>query len=628
MMKKDKAVKGLLAMLLLLCILAAACHAVDCAWCSDSEEENNDDYMDDGEGGGHSGQSCHYNVPYDYAPEIGVLGGGTPAPNSILVCTNCLLPRPATPANAQYTAYYRWYIKRSSGSTTDLYASVVPYSQTENSVMVSCSDILNNIGGNTCLPNSSIKLEARLYWTDHSTTPACTYSTPTKVSSWLQIPATPPENHAPSPAPPKPIIEPLTVSLTNETECVENCPPDPLPQDEDGDAVSVSYLWRKKIPGSESFEPASNWGSSTSASCLQLGCPVGTQLVLSSKACDEHGSCTPESEPSDPATVSSILMPHLANFDMTYILLALLCAVAIMAAAYMATYLFGLAHIRPVINDELLQVVATGIVAFMLLGIQLGLDNYLAAALTNGGTMGMMQAAQLKVEGLSSESAAIMNRLMEVSIRLGQEASRNRYCSFMGVGFSLSNCSQYNLFRNELTTSAMAVVIAMSDVSAQYFLLSLATRYAMTLLVPLGLFLRCFKASRGAGGALIAFGFGFYAVYPTMIVAIDSVLHGQPPPSPPGGNFLPYPQPCDSTSWTIKMNAPLDMYYMSLARGEFADYAENITSFQRIGNATYFVLIRVMFSSILSLMITLVFVKQFAQILGSDIDVSSLARIS
>jgi hypothetical protein len=61
---------------------------------------------------------------------------------------------------------------------------------------------------------------------------------------------------------------------------------------------------------------------------------------------------------------------------------------------------------------------------------------------------------------------------------------------------------------------------------------------------------------------------------------------------------------------------------------QFTGYGSQLTEFSQSEKMASFVLVRVLFMSILNLIITLAFIRAFAHMIGSDIDVSALARIS
>ena len=318
--------------------------------------------------------------------------------------------------------------------------------------------------------------------------------------------------------------------------------------------------------------------------------------------------------------ISGMLYAATANPDYGYFWLALGIPVAIVAIGYMASYAFNTPSLRAVLQDELLQILATGAVALTLVGTQLVVDQYVVAALQGAGyagaatTTGALDAAKDAITSLQAQTDAALSDMQEVSRVLGMEASKGVFCNFMGVGFSLSNCSPLNAYRGSLTAAAFTTTVALSDTYAQGYLLSLARAYAFTLLIPLGLLFRCFKASRSAGGALIAIGFGFYTVFPVTLLATDKLLQGSTPPVPP---TLPTVGECKPTETQV-----------SIARSEFTSYGDQLTEYNQSRQMASFVLVRVIFLSILNLIITLGFIRAFAHMIGSDIDVSALARIS
>ena len=282
----------------------------------------------------------------------------------------------------------------------------------------------------------------------------------------------------------------------------------------------------------------------------------------------------------------------------------------------------GMDAVRAILRDELLQVMATGVVALSLLGIQVALDNvYLPALLQATYEVpptplpgSMMEAANGKISSLAGTTNSVLADMSRTSIDIGREASKGVFCNFLGVGYTLVNCSPLNAFRGSLTAAAFTTSVALADTFAQQFLLSLAANYAFSLIIPLGLFLRCFKISRAAGGALIAFGFGFYTVYPAVIMSTENLLHGTSTSVP---SDIPSPKTCDPMESEVAVSLQ-----------QFNDYSGQITDFDLTESIAYFVLVRVLFLSILNLIITLGFIRALAHVIGSDIDISALARIS
>ena len=100
-----------------------------------------------------------------------------------------------------------------------------------------------------------------------------------------------------------------------------------------------------------------------------------------------------------------------------------------------------------------------------------------------------------------------------------------------------------------------------------------------------------------------------------MIVANENLLHGSNPSSPSLG--LPSVGTCDP------MESDVDV-----SRNQMMDFAKSLTDFNLVESTEYVIMVRIIFASILNLIITLGFIRAFAHIIGSEIDVSALARIS
>jgi hypothetical protein len=438
------------------------------------------------------------------------------------------------------------------------------------------------------------------------------------------------------------------ITVDGTSICILNCPPANLKLDPDDPTFDVimSYQWYDK-----SLAPVSSWGSSIPSSitldCAAVLCTKGSAYYIKSRACDvDDGLCT-ESAPSiwvkvrcskpgefcnakadccggsdcDTGACKAISgSPVSGDINWLYFIYALLAVILTLALAYMASYAFSIPSLRAIVQDELVQVMATGALIFLLFGLQILVDQHLTGLLagSNGvaGATNMMDASQLKLDDLSEKTSKIMEDTLYAGGVLGQNASKSVFCNFLGVGFSIANCSPLNAFRGSMTLATISSGMALADLYAQKYLLSMAKNFAFTLLLPLGLFLRCFKVTRGAGGALIAVGFGFYSVYPTVIVATDNLLHGTSPPIVNTAKLI-LKEECNPVETNVETS------YIQIR-----DYARQITDFDMNEGVVYNVLVRVVFMSILNLIITLGFIRAFARIIGSEIDVSSLARIS
>ena len=493
-------------------------------------------------------------------------------------------PLPKDPeTNSDAAMQYRWYLNGNAAGIWDNYADF------------DCS-------ANHCAFGDTVALGTRAC----DALGACSES---DKSAQLSVKYPPPAD------PDKPVLaSPVTIATT--AKCT-NCPlisTDPVT----GGPAEIDYAWVKN-------GAADGWSSAYSGySCLANNCAEGQTLALKARTCNSASPqlCSHEVS-SDPLTVKPESHGTGAGVDMSYCIYAIAAAIFALALAYIASYAFNLPHIRPIIQDEGLQVLATGAVLLSIIGVNAFIDGYMVSTLgaakgsatQYAGITSAMDAAGATLSTLEGNATSIYGNLEQTSIDLGREASEGIYCNFLGVGFSLVNCSPLNAFRGSLTTAAFATSAALADIYAQQALLSLARDAAFAFLIPLGLFFRCFKTSRGAGGALIAIGFGFYTAYPVMIVANANLLHGSNPSSPSIG--LPSVGTCDPSETNV-----------DVSRGQMTGFAGKLTDFGLVESTEYVVLVRIILSSILDLIVTLGFIRAFAHILGSEIDISALARIS
>ncbi|MFA6490132.1 MAG: hypothetical protein WCT52_05650 [Candidatus Micrarchaeia archaeon] len=319
----------------------------------------------------------------------------------------------------------------------------------------------------------------------------------------------------------------------------------------------------------------------------------------------------------------SLLLSNTAHaaMDVSYSFGAIVAGIAFIGLGYMATYLFNAPQIRAMLQDELVQVMASGAMLLIIAGVALEVDVFVVSAMRASdpagsytGITSAMDAANSVIGGNINNANWTYNAAHDTSLAIGREGSKSLYCTFIGVGYSLNNCGQLNAFRGSLTTIGFVASAALADLFAQQALISLVRNLAFTFLIPIGLFFRCFKASRRAGGAFIAIGFGFYTVYPVATVATDRMLQASVSLPDP---ILPSVDTCDPYETDN-----------SRARVYVQDYATRLSDFGGAESIIYTLLVRIVFSSMFCLLVTLGFIRAFSQMIGSDIDVSSLARIS
>jgi hypothetical protein len=539
-------------------------------------------------------------------------------------CTGTTFVGSACPISddSGYLYTYSWYI---NGGTTPVYSAL-------DNTSITYTDL-------GCGSSDSVTLEISACYSDDpgSCSPN---SAPSNAVSCLSVYPTPSIPAAPIIAaasnPPGQLDEVNCTGMTDGSLCPAT----------DG-ITEYNYTWYKNGAYDYSaFGGTSEFYNSTFGT-PNLDCGPADNITLEINACvvAESSICSEDSAPSNPVTCGNAVLPleSQLNTSWTYIALAFLCALMILAIVYMASYVFSMPQLRAIVQDEFFQVIATAAVAVILVGTQglvvdnLGVDNYLSAIAFGahsayGSSSSMMGDAnsilytQLINNNIGTSSdgskSTVIGGLSSAVQYDSNQASKSGFCNFLGIGYVLANCASYNSYAGALTTPLILAYMSLADLFAQMFLLSLAYSYGFSVLIPLGLFLRCFKASRGAGGALIAIGFGFATVYPTVIVAMYDALGASG--AAPDLSLLSG----GSSSLTGATDCDVSQSDVDTVRGTYENYGNRLTNFGIVEQMANVILIQVIFMSILDLIITLAFIRMLAHAIGSEIDVSTLARIS
>lgn len=140
-------------------------------------------------------------------------------------------------------------------------------------------------------------------------------------------------------------------------------------------------------------------------------------------------------------------------------------------------------------------------------------------------------------------------------------------------------------------------------------------KYTMPLVMTMGLLLRAFPLSRGAGGLLLAAGFGFFFVYPVSLAMMML--------------FQPLPQQSACTTFTPPVSINPSMNTVALVnRGEIIRYSGKMVEEQDkisglLEKAKNFVVLFYLqgaFFPVVALIITFTFIRQMGAVLGADLN--------
>jgi hypothetical protein len=303
--------------------------------------------------------------------------------------------------------------------------------------------------------------------------------------------------------------------------------------------------------------------------------------------------------------------------------IGLILAFSLVALMYMIGMFLNRPELLASAREEFYQLLFVGVIialfAVLLTDVS---SNYLPSAtlaLTNGTSTDLMGSARQVTSANAGDIYWLFANIEQGIKKVGQEASKSAYCSFLGAGYNVVTCTTLNAARGPLGTAYSALGLALADLSAQDLMLKLSDSFLLTLLLPIGIVMRTFRVMRQAGGALMAISLGFYFIFPAAVLftkyyivdpSQDTILAGT------------------SVGTAAAHVTHLECTPTEMNRNEVTDYMDGLASPGFYRPILFIVLVKAVFSTILAVFITLGSIRYLASLLGAEIDVSALGRIS
>lgn len=248
-------------------------------------------------------------------------------------------------------------------------------------------------------------------------------------------------------------------------------------------------------------------------------------------------------------------------------------------------------------------------------------------------------AKETNAKQMSSLSKVIANA-SKFNAEIGYISSRSGFCNMLGVGLGIAGCQAYGVIRGPVGQIITASGLGMLELNTELMLLNFAEKYALNLLLPIGLILRSIHFTRKAGATLIALALSLYLVFPAAILTGQGLCD----------DFLTFFMKDSSDNYII------DHYKLSRAEfpsldtdNECDPYEPNegrlvtmIESFQKrhaddptinldasvSDSVIFLVIVRTLLMGAFVLTATITSVRMLAQLFGTEVDVSSIARLS
>jgi len=311
-------------------------------------------------------------------------------------------------------------------------------------------------------------------------------------------------------------------------------------------------------------------------------------------------------------------------------ILAVMTAIIIHTILLMAGRAFHIRELESYATSEIMQAAATAFMAIFLIvilesALTIGANLIYGELSCGGKTISLGTGAQEIGTGkktvMDNAYEVIKCRLQERAITvataqeqimdraIGEFMLLNMQASTFGITFFKGDwiSSVYESTEKDRITNNLATVMLIG-LNAQYSLADYLRINMLHVFIPLGILLRSFYFTRGPGALLIALGVGMYFIFPVFYVLLDPGFVKLPmPTTPPRAPATHY---CYAT-----MSSAVSLVNTMQAQGTGSTSALEYGDFR---NALAKAYIALMLHPLVTLSITLVFVRYMMTVLGGD----------
>jgi len=317
----------------------------------------------------------------------------------------------------------------------------------------------------------------------------------------------------------------------------------------------------------------------------------------------------------------------------TTALLAVTTSTALLAILYMVGMGFGLSELQMMAKEEFFQLLALGIMLAAFVGTNGLIDGISTTpAFTEGGAATLQQAASNSLTASLASTKGTFIKIASFDMNVSREASKSDQCSVMGVGYSVSACGGYSLLATPLSMAGGIAGFAMGELSAMKRLIDISSAYSLSFLLPLGIILRTFKLTRGAGGLLIALGISMHLMLPAGVIFNDMLAatflaSTSPFVAPYKGTASNTVVECDAADVGTG-SSRLGQSVAALKSGNSEDKAVAAYKGLRedIKKYLYVIMILATLGPVISLLMFAACLRALTSLAGAEVDVSAITR--
>ena len=323
--------------------------------------------------------------------------------------------------------------------------------------------------------------------------------------------------------------------------------------------------------------------------------------------------------------------------------LAVTISVIFLALLYAIGTGFGINTLQILAKEEFYQVLVLIVLIAALTGTD-SIFNTISQTEELSGTDATMQdAAVASIKGSLSDMRSAMDSISEIDNNIAKEASKGLQCTILGIGYSVSGCGGFAMLASPFSLVGSVLGFASGTLYGALRLIEISQAYSLVMLFPLGIILRTFRVTRGAGGLLIAVAISTYLLLPLGIILVDKFGDAfadsvsKLPSSDPDKAYFESPPDIDPT---CNEGSTIPYFYDAVAigsgdssyfLGQDNNEAQAIGTYyalkQSIKRYLFLVLVKGTLGPAIALLMMVGGIRVLTAISGAEVDVSSLARL-
>ncbi|MFH1520059.1 MAG: hypothetical protein ABID61_00265 [Candidatus Micrarchaeota archaeon] len=300
--------------------------------------------------------------------------------------------------------------------------------------------------------------------------------------------------------------------------------------------------------------------------------------------------------------------------------LAIITAATILAVLYMIGFGFDITELKIMAKEELFQLIALMVMMVVFYGSTNVLNDSLIDAISTNDAMAqstgsIQDEASAILTEWKDQTNTILNSIVSLDKNASIESSKADQCSLFGMGYSVSACGGFAMLNPPLSMAGGITGFALAEVNGMHRFIEISKEYALTILMPIGILLRTFKITRGAGGFFIALAISMHIMLPLGIIFNEMVAKTFDNTNPPDytGITMGSISECSPGDPGSNEGAIKDDY-MDLRRG--------------IRGQLSTILLRSTLGPVLGLLIMMASIRGLSSLMGAEVDVSSISRFT